>query len=423
MKKVVALLLIVTLSFALFAQGATDSAPKKQEIRVLLANHPYGDLLKTKIPEFEAKTGIKVNVESLQEAQLTQKLTTEFATGSSSVDVFMTRPLQEGLLFIKNNWYSSLDKYDFSDYPATSVDVGKKGDKVYIVPLVTEWQVMYYRKDLFEKAGIKVPTNFVELEAAAKALTKDGVAGFGSRGKGNAAVTQLSSYLYNHGGYYLKDNVAVFDSPEALEGIRYYGRLLGSYGPQGVVSMSWENLLPVFQAGKLAMWTDASVFYDQVVDQTKTAIPAENVGVAQLPRGPKNDSPFIVVSWGMGMSSKSKNSDAALEFLKWSTSKEMAIEAMLKNIPMARDSAWADNKVRAMMNPGIIATQAHAAKNGYPYDRPFMSSVGQARDLIGEVIIESIDTRGTSSRLEALAKEKAKAVNDLLRDDGEYGQK
>jgi multiple sugar transport system substrate-binding protein len=125
MKKVVALLLIVTLSFALFAQGATDSAPKKQEIRVLLANHPYGDLLKTKIPEFEAKTGIKVNVESLQEAQLTQKLTTEFATGSSSVDVFMTRPLQEGLLFIKNNWYSSLDKYDFSDYPATSVDVGK----------------------------------------------------------------------------------------------------------------------------------------------------------------------------------------------------------------------------------------------------------------------------------------------------------
>lgn len=423
MKRVLVLLLIVSLSFALFAQGSSEAAAKPQEIRVLLANHPYGELLKPLIPEFEAKTGIKVNVESLQESQLTQKLTTEFATGSSTVDVFMTRPLQEGLLFIKNGWYAPLDKYDFADYPSNSVDIGRKGNTAYIVPLVTEWQVMYYRKDLFAKAGIKVPTNFTELEAAAKALTKDGVAGFGSRGKGAAAVTQLSSYVYNFGGLYLDNGVAVFDSPEALEAIRYYGRLLGTYGPQGVVSMSWENLMPVFQAGKLAMWTDASVFYDQVVDPTKTSIPAADVGVAQLPAGPKGDSPFIVVSWGMGMSSKSKNPDAAMQFLAWATSKEMAIEAMKKNIPMARDSAWANNEVRAKMVPGLIETQAHAAKNGYPYDRPFMSAVGQARDLIGEVIIESINSRGTSTRLPALAAEKAKAVNDLLKADGEYGGK
>jgi multiple sugar transport system substrate-binding protein len=375
------------------------------------------------IPEFEAKTGIKVNVESLQESQLTQKLTTEFATGSSTVDVFMTRPLQEGLLFIKNGWYAPLNAYDFADYPSNSVDIGRKGNTAYIVPLVTEWQVMYYRKDLFQKAGLKVPTNFTELEAAAKALTKDGVAGFGSRGKGAAAVTQLSSYIYNHGGLYLDNGVAVFDSPEALEAIRFYGRLLGSYGPQGVVSMSWENLMPVFQAGKLAMWTDASVFYDQVVDPSKTSIPASDVGVAQLPAGPKGDSPFIVVSWGMGMSSKSKNPDAAMQFLAWATSKEMAIEAMKKNIPMARNSAWANDEVRAKMVPGLIETQAHAAKNGYPYDRPFMSAVGQARDLIGEVIIESINTKGTSTKLPALAAEKAKAVNDLLKADGEYGGK
>jgi multiple sugar transport system substrate-binding protein len=88
---------------------------------------------------------------------------------------------------------------------------------------------------------------------------------------------------------------------------------------------------------------------------------------------------------------------------------------------MARNSAWADPQVRAVMNPGLIDTQAHAAKNGYPYDRPFMSSVGQARDLIGEVIIESINTKGASPRLQALATEKAAAVNELLKADGEYG--
>jgi multiple sugar transport system substrate-binding protein len=50
-----------------------------------------------------------------------------------------------------------------------------------------------------------------------------------------------------------------------------------------------------------------------------------------------------------------------------------------------------------------------------------MSSVGQARDLIGEVIIESINTKGTSSKLPALAAEKARAVDELLKADGEYG--
>lgn len=423
MKKVFVLLLIASLSFALFAQGAADTGKKPQEIRVLLANHPYGELLKTKIPEFEAETGIKVNFESLQESQLTQKLTTEFATGSSTVDVFMTRPLQESLLFIKNGWYAPLHDYDFTDYPDTSVDVGRKEGTVYVVPLVTEWQVMYYRKDLFEKAGIKVPTNFTELEAAAKALNKDGIAGFGSRGKGAAAVTQLSSYVYNFGGRYLENNVAVFDRPEALDAFRYYGHMLGNYGPQGVVSMSWENLMPVFQAGKVAIWTDASVFYGQIIDPTKTSLPADAVGIAKLPAGPKDDSPFIVVSWGMAMSSNSKNQEAAMQFLNWATSKELAIEGMLNNITMARNSAWQDENVRKQMHPGLIETQAHAAENGYPYDRPFMSSVGQARDLIGEVIIESINTKGTSPRLPALAAEKAKAVNDLLKADGEYGGK
>lgn len=416
----VVMALVFCLAFPLFAQGTAEAAPK-QEIRVLLANHPYGELLKTKIPEFEAKTGIKVNYESLQESQLTNKLTTEFATKSSTVDVFMTRPLQEGLMFIKNGWYEGLDSYNFADYPTNSVDIGRKGGKAYIVPLVTEWQVLYYRKDLFKKAGLSVPTNFTELEAAAKALNKDGVAGFASRGKGAAAVTQLSSYVYNFGGRYLDGGKAVFDSPEALEAIRYYGRLLGNYGPQGVTSMSWENVMPVFQAGKVAMWTDASVFYGQIVDPAKTQIPAADIGVAQLPRGPKGDSPFIVVSWGMAMSSASKNKDAAKQFLDWATSKELAIEGMLSNITMARDSAWADAEVRKIMNPGLVETQAHAAKNGYPYDRPFMSSVGQARDLIGEVIIESINTKGTSAKLALLAQEKVKAVDELLKTDGEYG--
>jgi len=422
MKKTIACIFVVLSVFtALFAGGKSEGDSK--QIRVMLANHPYGDLLKSRIPEFEAKTGIKVNFEQLQESQLSTQLTTEFATRSSTVDVFMTRPLNDGLLFMKNKWYAPLDFYDFSDYPASTVDIGRANGEAYIVPLATEWQVLYYRKDLLKAAGISVPKTFTELEQAAAKLTKQGVAGIASRGKGAAAVTQMSSYVYNHGGYYLKDNVAVFDSPEAIEAIKFYGKLLGSYGPQGVTSMSWENILPVFQAGKVAMWTDASVFYGQIIDPAKTQIPAENIGIANFPAGPKKNTPFIVSSWGMSISSQSKNMEAAKLFIEWATSKEMAKEGMKANITMARNSAWADKEIQALMSPELIATQAFAAKNGFPYDRPFMASVGQARDLIGEVIIESISSKGESAKLPALAKEKTQSVNELLKADNEYGIK
>lgn len=415
MGKKAILALVVALALATFA-GA-----QQKEIRVLLANHPYGDLLKASIPEFEQQSGIKVNLEQYQESQLSTKLATEFATGSSTVDVFMTRPLQEAKMFYKNGWYLPLTSYDFSDFPQNALSVVSFGSKTYSVPIVTEWQVLYYRIDLLKKAGLAVPKTLAELEAAAAKLNSAEVAGIASRGRGAAAVTQLSSYLYNHGGRYLDKGKAVFDSKEALEGIRYYGRVLGSYGPTGVTAMSWDNIMPLFQAGKVAMWTDASVFYGQIVDPTKSQVPQENVGIANLPAGPKGNSPFIVVSWAVSVAKKTKNADSAQRFLAWATSKEMAKKALMANITMARNSPWTDKEVLAKVNPGLVTTREFAAKNGFPYDRPYMSAVGEARDLIGEVIIESINTKGASANLQKLATDKVKAVNELLEDTGEFG--
>ena len=423
MKRFLVLLLAVVVFGTLFvACQRRDRGAAQPEIRVLLANHPYGDLLRPLIPEFERESRITVRVEQLQENILYQNLITEFATGVSTVDVFMTRPLQEALLFNRNNWYAPLRGYDFSGYPTPTVDVGRKDGVPHLVPLVTETQVLYYRSDLLQAAGLSVPTTFEELERVARALTRDGMAGIGIRGAGNPGVTQFSTFLYNFGGRYLENGRAVFDTPQAVEAFRFYGRLLGNYGPAGVTAMSWDQLMPVFQAGRIAMWADASVFYDQLVDPSRTTIPRENVGVARMPRGPARDSPFFVVAWGMAISGMSRNVDASMRFLTWATSEEMALRAMLANIPMARTSVWYDPQVRAQMHPGLIDAMLRAGEGGYPFDRPFMTSVGKGRDLIGEVIIEAINTRGASPRLQALATQKVNEVNDVLREDGDYGR-
>ena len=65
--------------------------------------------------------------------------------------------------------------------------------------------------------------------------------------------------VYNYGGLYLDKGVAVFNSKPAVDAIRYYGKMLGNYGPKGVTSMSWENIMPLFQAGKVAIVWNHSV--------------------------------------------------------------------------------------------------------------------------------------------------------------------
>jgi multiple sugar transport system substrate-binding protein len=110
-----------------------------------------------------------------------------------------------------------------------------------------------------------------------------------------------------------------------------------------------------------------------------------------------------------------------MKFVEWASSREMARRGMEANITMARTSMWNDPAITSRVNPGLVETMVHASRNGYPLDRPFITSVVQARDLIGEIITESINTRGTSTRLQALATEKVNQVNNLLRADGEYG--
>ncbi|AEJ20941.1 ABC transporter substrate-binding protein [Gracilinema caldarium] len=403
-------------------------------IRVLLANHPYAETLKPLIAEYEAKTGVKVNVESYDENQLTQKLTTEFATRSSTVDVFMTRPLQEGKLFYRNGWYENLTpyinnakktpaNYNFADYSKSAVDAVTYAKSVYTIPLVTEWQVLYYRTDLFNQAGLKPPTTFDELLAAAKKLHNPdkNIYGIVSRGQRGAAVTQFSTYLYNFGGDFLKNGKAVIDSPEAIEAFKFYGKMLKEYGPPGVTNMSWAQGQALFQAGQVAMWTDASVFLGNLKDPTKSQV-ADKVGVALMPAGPKGNHPFIVVSWGMAVSKQSKNKDLAYDFLMWATSKELAIKAMIdKGITMARNSVWTDANILAKFDQQLATTAVKMGPIGTPYDRPLMTAVGEARDAIGDVIVLAIETGGTGD-IATAAKNAAKKVNELLDAAGELGK-
>ena len=88
---------------------------------------------------------------------------------------------------------------------------------------------------------------------------------------------------------------------------------------------------------------------------------------------------------------------------------------------------WSDAEAAAEAQelfPGIAVTDA--AESGVVCDGCYQHIMARVRveapELIGELIIESINTKGASANLDKMAKEKAANVNELLQDTGEYGK-
>ncbi|MGE5603710.1 MAG: ABC transporter substrate-binding protein, partial [Nitrososphaerales archaeon] len=258
------------------AGGAFDwQKYKGSTIRVMLNQHPWTTAIQPSIADFEKLTGIKVVLETYPEDQFRQKSLVELTSGAGTLDIFMSQPPQEGLKYKRAGWYEDLapyvndpsqtgPDYKFDDFLPGTVKFETVEGTLIGMPIQLEVEMLFYRKDLLEAAGLTPPKTLDELQAAAQKLNNanGGVYGFASRGKKAAAVTMFSNYLYNYGGNWLDDqrNPAI-NSPEAVEALTFYGNLLKNYGPPGSVNNHWNEVVALFQQGKAAMFTDASVFF------------------------------------------------------------------------------------------------------------------------------------------------------------------
>jgi multiple sugar transport system substrate-binding protein len=408
-------------ALALCACLVSGMAAAGQTIRFMASNSPVADAIRTLLPRFEKDTGIKVEMEQLGNEQLSMKLTVEFASGGSGIDVFMIRPLDEARLLKRNNWCVDLNafvkddkEYDFADFSEGSIQCTRVDGFQTSIPLINECQVIYYRKDVFEKAGLKPPKTFEELERVAKAVTNRGgeMYGFVSRGARNAMITQFSSYLYGFGGDFSDAGagLATMDAPEALAAIEYYGRMLREYGPDGVHNMSWPQAAAVFQQGKAAMYIDASSQYPSMLDPAKSLV-ADKTGVAMFPAGPKAHRVYDITAWAVGIHSGSANQDAAWKFIRYMTDKErtLIIQGDFAN-QCARMSTYENPEGVKKLPADWVKAVGDTGPIGVGHDRPRLTAVAQARDILSEPITLSIDGKDFT----AAAKRANRLFQELL---------
>ncbi|MCX7521820.1 sugar ABC transporter substrate-binding protein [Microbacterium sp. STN6] len=408
-------------ALAACSSGGGDGDSGSKTLRVTLANHVWTDIIKKKLPEFKKKTGITVKVAQFGEDQLSDQYNVKLNAGSDDIDVMMYRPLQEGKLFAKNKYLADLtddvksdSSWDWKDFQPGPVGSTTYEDNVVGVPIITEQEVLYYRKDLLEKAGLEVPKTMDDLKAAAKKISEEnpGIAGFVARTEKSAAVTQFSSFLYSYGGEWTdKKGKASIDTPEAKAAYKMYGGLIHDYGPKNVsTDMSWSEAMAIFTQGNAAFYPEADSLYQNATDQTKSKV-ADTVGFAPLPAGPAGSKPYNVPSWALGINDASSNKDNAWKFIQWATSKKMTLEIQKEGVPGARQSVWEDPAGTATYPKDLAQAIAVSTKNGVGHDRPLVIKVPEAREIVGQPIVEAI-TGGDSDAAADAANPKFQQLLD-----------
>ena len=205
----------------------------------------------------------------LEENVLRQRVTTDIATEGGQSDV-MTIGTYEVPIWAAQDWLVPLEElpadYNVEDVLKPVREGLSYDGKLYALPFYAESSMLFYRKDLFEQAGIEVPEQptWQQVRDWAEQLHDPGseVYGICLRGKPGwgenmAFVTTLVNTF--GGQWFDNDWNTTLNTPEWQEAVSFYVDLLSNYGPPGASSNGFNENLALFSTGKRAMWVDATV--------------------------------------------------------------------------------------------------------------------------------------------------------------------
>ncbi len=312
------------------------------EITLLASEHPWTVGVREHLPEFEALTGIKVNVTAFAEDLYLDRANLAIRSEGPLVDVFMS--LMDAAIYEQWNvgGVASLSPfladanltdaaYDYADFsPAllqgASFPPGDAAAGQFALPISMEAYILFYNKALVDQhLGGTVPATWDALLAGAQKVTDEGGGeAFGSVMRGQRSgslvdtMTGIVLNAWGEGAAPLPYNIWFdgawdkprFDDPRIAAGLAHYAGLLKA-GPENALSFGWEDASRYFAQGKAAFFVDASVFGPSFEDPANSVV-AGKVGYAVLP-----PTDGVSVSghwaWGLSMAENSNKKDAAAQ--------------------------------------------------------------------------------------------------------------
>lgn len=161
----------------------------------------------------------------------------------------------------------------------------------YGVPYYSHAQVMWYREDLLDAAGLEVPTTWDEFYEAAVALTKDGVygAGFSCSPNDLLCTRYLNYYVRSTGGSLLNDDLtANLTSDIALEGIEFWVNVYKNCSPAETINYTVNDHATLFYQGTTAFDFNSGFMISGVQSNREDLV--QYISCAPLPLYKEGDS-------------------------------------------------------------------------------------------------------------------------------------
>ena len=297
--------------------------------------HVFMTALKEYIPEFEKKTGIRVNFDLQAFPIYNQRADLELATKGSAWDFLNVTFIYTGR-WIGAGWFTNLEEFlrdrnrtepdwDPDDFVsgAQSPLLDAKGNRYGFAWEAGAMLTGASRGDLIEKAGVKLPETFDDLMKVSQAVNdKEGVKAFVAD---NLHHWNWAPYLMGFGGKVFRDPpedlTPTLDTPEAAHAAEFYAELLRKYAPAGVLSYTLDQAMTAQLTGRANIRTQ-SIPWLVPMSKSEKSMVRDTVRYALMPGGPAGNFPGIN-SHGFGIPIGAKNKEAAWEFIKWALSKEM----------------------------------------------------------------------------------------------------
>lgn len=297
------------------------------------------DLMRKLFDEFEKKNpGSKIDMETggaTSEAQR-QYLSTVLNAKDSAIDLYMidiVNPMQ----YARAGWLEPLDAYLGAEagtlmktyLPAyASADV--VDGKIVALPAFADAQFLYYRKDLFEKYGVKSPATWDELAVGLKKIldgeknaAMNGVATTGAAIEG-AVCSFLKPYWSQGKDFNDASGRMTLDKAAAQKGVEMWLSLVD----RGVMQKNIGEVKPAdmnnaFKAGNLVAMVNWGFAWDILQSQADSTVKGK-VGVLPLPAMTGGKSATCIGGWQWAVSAFSKNKAAAAKLARFMSSPESA---------------------------------------------------------------------------------------------------
>ncbi|MHB1133523.1 MAG: extracellular solute-binding protein [Chloroflexota bacterium] len=312
-----------------------------QTINVSLWSATYPKLLTDYLPEFEQKTGIKVNYQTPAFAVYNQQADMELSTKGSAYDVANITFIYTSR-WINAGWFTPLDEY-FGDANKTPAEFNvkdflpgavkphqDKAGKTYGLPWIADVTMAgASRFDIIQKNGFsELPKTHDEVDKMLPAINKkEDVYGFLTE---NHYGWQFPPFVFAFGGKIFRnppdDLMPMLDSPECQQAVEWYANIIKKYGPDGAISYTYDQATQALQQGR-ANYSMYNHVYLLLLSDEKASKVAKTVRYSELPAGPKGAFPGVATH-AMGIPLGSKKKDAAWEFIKWGMSKELMLRTL-----------------------------------------------------------------------------------------------